>query len=141
MAFAEVYGALQTGVVDGQENTWSNIYGQKFYEVQDGITESNHGIIDYLLITSVDFLDGLEPAVRDQLLQIVDEVTTERNAAVGDVDKIARQSILDAGGTIRELTLEQRQEWVDVMKPVWDKFADQVGQENIDAAQAINAGL
>ena len=48
MAFSEVYGALQTGVVDGQENTWSNIYGKKFFEVQDGITETNHGIIDYL---------------------------------------------------------------------------------------------
>ncbi|MBC7180998.1 MAG: DctP family TRAP transporter solute-binding subunit, partial [Roseovarius sp.] len=34
MAFSEVYGALQQGVVDGQENTWSNIYGQKFFEVQ-----------------------------------------------------------------------------------------------------------
>ena len=45
MAFSEVYGALQTGVVDGQENTWSNIYGRKFFEVQDGVTETNHGII------------------------------------------------------------------------------------------------
>ncbi len=59
MAFAEVYGALQTGVVDGQENTWSNIYGQKFYEVQDGITETNHGIIDYMVVTSSDWWDGL----------------------------------------------------------------------------------
>ncbi|MGW8207205.1 MAG: DctP family TRAP transporter solute-binding subunit, partial [Hyphomicrobiaceae bacterium] len=36
LSFKEVYGALQTGVVDGQENTWSNIYTQKFFEVQDG---------------------------------------------------------------------------------------------------------
>ena len=55
MAFAEVYGALQTGVVDGQENTWSNIYGQKFFEVQDGTTETNHGIIDYMVVTSTDW--------------------------------------------------------------------------------------
>ena len=60
MAFSEVYGALQTGVVDGQENTWSNIYGQKFFEVQDGITETNHGIIDYLVVASVDWLDSLD---------------------------------------------------------------------------------
>ncbi|HHC29426.1 MAG TPA: DctP family TRAP transporter solute-binding subunit, partial [Rhodobacterales bacterium] len=45
MAFSEVYGALQTGVVDGQENTWSNIYGKKFFEVQDGVTETNHGLL------------------------------------------------------------------------------------------------
>lgn len=141
MAFAEVYGALQTGVVDGQENTWSNIYGQKFFEVQDGITETNHGIIDYMVVSSVDFLDSLDADVRDQFLTILDEVTTSRNAAVQDVDLAARQAILDAGGSIVELTPEQRAEWVEVMKPVWEQFADEVGQENIDAAQAINASM
>ncbi len=65
MAFSEVYGALQTGVVDGQENTWSNIYGQKFFEVQDGITETNHGIIDYMVVTSTDWWNGLPDDVRD----------------------------------------------------------------------------
>ena len=141
MAFSEVYGALQTGVVDGQENTWSNIYGQKFFEVQDGVTETNHGIIDYMVVASVDFLDSLDPAVREQFLTILNEVTVERNGAVGAVDDAARQSILDAGGKIVELTPEQRQFWVDVMKPVWTQFAEEVGQENIDAAQAINESM
>ncbi|MEZ5911986.1 MAG: DctP family TRAP transporter solute-binding subunit [Paracoccaceae bacterium] len=140
MAFAEVYGALQTGVVDGQENTWSNIYGQKFYEVQDGVTETNHGIIDYLVVASVDWLDSLDPAVKDQMLTILNEVTVERNAAVGEVDAQARQSVLDAGGVIRELDDEQRAAWVAAMKPVWDKFVDGIGQENIDAAQSFNSG-
>ncbi|MBS0124370.1 DctP family TRAP transporter solute-binding subunit [Thetidibacter halocola] len=141
MAFAEVYGALQTGVVDGQENSWSNIYGQKFFEVQDGVTETNHGIIDYLVVASVDWLDSLDADVRDQFLTILEEVTTERNAAVNKVDQEARQAILDAGGTIRELTAEQRANWVATMKPVWEKFAEEVGQENIDAAQAINDSM
>ena len=138
MAFSEVYGALQTGVVDGQENTWSNIYGQKFFEVQDGTTETNHGVLDYMLVTSVDWWDNLPEDVRTQLKTIVDEVTVERNAAVGQVDMEARQAVLDAGGEIRELTAEQRQAWVDAMKPVWAQFTADVGQENIDAAQAIN---
>ncbi|WP_372805428.1 DctP family TRAP transporter solute-binding subunit [Loktanella salsilacus] len=138
MAFSEVYGALQTGVVDGQENTWSNIYGQKFFEVQDGVTETNHGVLDYMVVTSMDFLDALDPEVRDQFLTIMNEVTTERNAAVGEVDLEARQAILDAGGKIVELTPEQRADWVAVMKPVWEEFAEEVGQDNIDAAQAIN---
>ncbi|MGO4854976.1 TRAP transporter substrate-binding protein [Phaeovulum sp. W22_SRMD_FR3] len=139
MAFAEVYGALQTGVVDGQENTWSNSYGQKYYEVQDGITETNHGVLDYLVVVSTDWWDSLDPAISGELATILNEVTVERNAAVGEVEMGARQSIIDAGGTIRELTPEQRQAWVDVMMPVWGKFVDGVGQENIDAAQAINA--
>ncbi|MBY6047115.1 DctP family TRAP transporter solute-binding subunit [Vannielia litorea] len=141
MAFSEVYGALQQGVVDGQENTWSNIYGQKFFEVQDGTTETNHGIIDYLVVASVDWLDSLEPDVRDQLLTILTEVTAERNAAVGGVDQEARQAVLDAGGEIRELSAEQRQAWVDAMKPVWEQFEGDVGADNIAAAQEINASF
>ena len=78
MAFSEVYGALQTGVVDGQENTWSNVYGQKFFEVQDGTTETNHGVIDYLVVTSVDWLEGLDADVRDQFLTILDEVAAQK---------------------------------------------------------------
>ena len=141
MAFSEVYGALQTGVVDGQENTWSNIYGQKFFEVQDGITETNHGIIDYMVVVGTDWWDSLPDDVRDQLGTILHEVSVERNAAVGQVDADARQAVLDAGTEIRELSPEQRQQWVDAMMPVWDQFKDDVGQENIDAAQAINAGF
>jgi C4-dicarboxylate-binding protein DctP len=141
MAFSEVYGALQTGVVDGQENTWSNVWGQKFFEVQDGTTQTDHGIIDYLVVTSVDFLDSLDPEVRDQFVTILDEVTTTRNAEAFAVNEAAKQSIIDAGGVIRVLTDEQRSAWVEAMRPVWDQFVDDVGQENIDAAQAINAAL
>ncbi|MGI3165788.1 DctP family TRAP transporter solute-binding subunit [Pseudooceanicola sp. 200-1SW] len=139
MAFSEVYGALQQGVVDGQENTWSNTLGQKYYEVQDGITETNHGVLDYMVVASVDWLDSLDEGVREQFLTILHEVTVERNAAIAEVDAAARQGVLDAGGTIRELTPEQRAAWVEAMKPVWAQFTNDVGQDNIDAAQEINA--
>ncbi|WP_299288111.1 DctP family TRAP transporter solute-binding subunit [uncultured Tateyamaria sp.] len=141
MAFSEVYGALQTGVVDGQENTWSNIWGQKFFEVQDGVTETNHGIIDYLVVTSTDFWDSLPDDTRTQLATIVEEVTAARNSESTKVNEEAKAAIINAGGVVRELTPEQREEWVAVMKPVWEQFKDDVGQENIDAAQSINAGL
>ena len=141
MAFSEVYGALQQGVVDGQENTWSNIFGKKFFEVQDGTTETNHGIIDYLVVTSTEWLDGLDADVRDQFLTILDEVTTTRNAESTAVNEEAKAAVIAAGGVVRQLTPEQRQAWVDVMKPVWEQFKGDVGQENIDAAQAINASM
>jgi C4-dicarboxylate-binding protein DctP len=139
MAFSEVYGALQQGVVDGQENTWSNIYGQKFFEVQDGITETNHGIIDYLLVTSVDRLDSQDADVREQFLTIVNEVTEARNSESTRVNNEARDAIVAAGGVVRQLTPEQRAKWVETMKPVWDEFKGDVGQENIDAAVASNS--
>ena len=138
MAFSEVYGALQQGVVDGQENTWSNIYGQKFFEVQDGITETNHGVIDYLVVASVDWLDGLEEDTREQFLTILGEVSTERNAEAVATNEEAKQAIIDAGSEVRELDDSQRQDWVDAMKPVWEQFQEDVGTENIEAAQKIN---
>jgi len=140
MAFKEVYGALQTKVIDGQENTWSNIYGKKFFEVQDGVTETNHGIIDYLVVTSTEWWDGLKPDVRDQLAKILAEVTDTRNAQSTAVNEENKQKIIAAGSTVRTLTPAQRQEWVDALKPVWKKFEADIGADTIAAAQAANDG-
>ncbi|HEY3460660.1 MAG TPA: DctP family TRAP transporter solute-binding subunit, partial [Casimicrobiaceae bacterium] len=79
MAFAEVYQALQTGVVDGQENTWSNIYTQKFHEVQKTIAETNHGVIDYMVITNAKWWDGLPADVKAGLQKAMDEATVYGN--------------------------------------------------------------
>ena len=140
MAFSEVYGALQTGVVDGQENTWSNIYTKKFHEVQDGITESNHGIIDYLLVTSVEFWNSLPDDVRDQLATIVQEETAKGNQLSKRLDIESRQKILDSGGAIRQLTPEQRASWSKSMEPVWAEFEGDIGADLIEAAKAANVG-
>ncbi|WP_305884457.1 DctP family TRAP transporter solute-binding subunit [Notoacmeibacter sp. MSK16QG-6] len=136
LAFKEVYGALQTGVVDGQENSWCNIYTQKFFEVQDGVTETNHQVLAYGVITSQDFLDGLDGEVRDQFLSIVDSTLAEANKQVADKEGECRQSILDAGGKIRELSPEQRQAWVSVMKPVWKQFEGDIGADVIEKASS-----
>ncbi|PHR24151.1 MAG: C4-dicarboxylate ABC transporter [Hoeflea sp.] len=138
LAFKEVYGALQTGVVDGQENSWSNIYTQKFFEVQDGVTETNHQLLAYLLVTSTEWLNSLDDDFREQFVKITNEVTIEANASVAAKEAANRQNILDAGGTIRELDAEQRKAWVDTMKPVWTKFEGDIGTDLIDAAVASN---
>lgn len=138
MAFSEVYGALQTKTIDGQENTWSNIYGKKFFEVQDGITESNHGIIDYLVVTSTEFWQGLPADVRGQLATILGEVTTSRNGKAFDVNEKAKAAVIAAGSKVRPLTAEQRTMWVNAMKPVWTKFEGDVGKDMINAAQSFN---
>ena len=64
MAFSEVYQAMQTGVVDGSENTPSNVYTQKMHEVQKHATISNHGYLGYALIVNKAFWDGLPEDVR-----------------------------------------------------------------------------
>ena len=134
MAFAEVYGALQTGVVDGQENTWSNIYTKKFFEVQDSSTDTNHQLLAYLFMTSKEWLDSLKPEVREQFLKIADEVTQEANLNVKAKEAANRDNILKAGGKINTLTPAQRQQWVDAMKPVWKQFESEIGVDLIKAA-------
>ena len=109
--------------------------------MQDGTTETNHGIIDYLVVTSVDWWESLDPAVRDQIATILREVTETRNAESTAVNEEAKQAVIAAGGEVRELTAEQRQAWVDAMKPVWEKFEGDVGTDNIAAAQNINASF
>ena len=134
MAFAEVYGALQTGVVDGQENTWSNIYTKKFFEVQDSTTQTSHQLLAYLFMTSKQFLDSLDADTRTKLIKIADEVTVAANKSVKDKEEANRQNILKAGGKINELTASQRKQWVDAMKPVWKQFESEIGAELIAAA-------
>ena len=138
LAFNEVYGALQQGVVDGQENTYTNIYTQKFFEVQDGISETNHQMLSYLTVTTQDFLDSLDDDTREQFLTIYEEVMAEMNAKANQLNDEAKANIVKAGGTIRELTPEQRKAWVEAMKPVWAQFEDEIGADLIDAASKAN---
>ncbi len=64
IAFGELYQALQTGVVDGEDNVPSNIWTQKFYDVQKYLTVSNHGRLTYSLLTNKKFWDSLPADVR-----------------------------------------------------------------------------
>ena len=138
MSFKEVYGGLQTKVIDGQENTWSNIYGKKFFEVQDSVTETNHGILDYLLVTSSKWWDGLPDDVRTQLATIIKEVTETRNSESTKVNNTNKENVIKAGGKVNTLTAEQRQAWVDAMKPVWKKFESDIGEDLMKAALKAN---
>src|SRR5512141_392996 len=102
MAFSEVYQALQTGVVDGQENTWSNIYTQKMHEVQKFATVTNHGYIGYVVVTNKKFWDGLPGDIRTQLEKAMKEATEygngqsakENDDALADIKKTGKSEII-----------------------------------------------
>lgn len=139
MAFSETYSALQTGVVDGQENTWSNIYSKKFFEVQDYITESNHGLLDYMVVTSTKWWDGLDPEIRDGLAQAMKEATDYANGLSADLTAEQRQAVIDSGETeVLQLSDTEFSAWQEAVKPVWAQFSGDIGQDIIDAAAACN---
>jgi C4-dicarboxylate-binding protein DctP len=138
--FSEVFTLLQTKAIDGQENTWSNMYSQKFYEVQEYITESNHGLLDYMVITSKEFWDGLPKDIRAELTKAINEACDYGNKIANDLNESDKQKIAQSGRSqIIQLTPEERAQWVAAMKPVWKKFEGQIGKENIDAAVAANS--
>lgn len=139
MSFAEVYQGLQTGVVNGAENPYSNIYSQKMHEVQKFITESDHGVLDYMVITNTKFWEGLPEDIRTELTEILAEVTVEVNKQAEALNQKDKQRILDAGTTeIVTLTPEQRELWREAMRPVWKKFEGEIGADLIKAAESAN---
>jgi len=131
LPFAEVYNALEQGVVDGQENTASNIYTKKFHEVQKYLTFSNHGYLGYAVIMNQKFWDKLPPDVQKTISKILTEVTVlEREKAV-ELDKEQAGLIRDYAKKskrlkIYDLTPAQTAELQKAMKPVHDKFSDVV---------------
>ena len=136
MAFSEVYQALQTGVVDGQENTWSNIYTQKMHEVQKYITETNHGYIGYVVIVNKKFWDDLPADIRDQLSKAMKEATDFNNAQSQKENDDAFAEIKKSGKSeIIKLTPEQDEAMRKAMEPVYKDAASRVGQPLIDEFQ------
>ena len=137
--FSEVFTLLQTKAIDGQENTWSNIYSKKFYEVQPYITETNHGVLDYLVVTNEEFWQGLPNDIRSGLEQALADAITFGNRVAREKDVEDRQKIIDSGRTqIIELSEAERDQWREAMKPVWKRFEDRIGKDLIKAAQAAN---
>ena len=133
MAFGEVYQALQTGVVDGQENTWSNIYTQKMHEVQKYITETNHGYIGYVVVVNKKFWDGLPADIREQLSKAMKEATDFNNTQSQKENDDALAEIKKSGKSeIIKLTPEQDEAMRKAMEPVYKDAASRVGQPLID---------
>jgi C4-dicarboxylate-binding protein DctP len=133
MAFSEVYQALQTGVVDGQENTWSNIYTQKMHEVQKYITETNHGYIGYVVIVNKKFWDDLPVDIRDPLSKAMKEATEFSNAQSQKENDDALAEIKKSGKSeIIKLTADQDEAMRKAMEPVYKEAAGRIGQGLID---------
>jgi C4-dicarboxylate-binding protein DctP len=139
LAFSEVYQALQTGVVDGQENTWSNIYSQKFHEVQATIANTNHGVIDYMVVTNAKWWDGLPEDVRAGLEKAMAEATVYANNLASELNERDRKRIIEANkAKVQTLNKEDVAAWRKAMEPVWKKFEGDIGPELIQSALKSN---
>jgi len=133
MAFSEVYQALQTGVVDGCENTPSNYLTQKFYEVQKDITVSYHAHLQYAVIVNSKFWNGLPPDIRAQLEKAMEDATDYTNSIARKENEDALAAIKQSGKTtLHYLTDDERKAWQVAMQPTYKWAKGRVGQEVLD---------
>lgn len=139
LAFSEVYQALQTGVVDGQENTWSNVYSKKFHEVQQYIMESNHGLVDYMVIVNSKWWNGLPADIRKGLGEAMKEAIKFGNdAAFNEAANFRDKVIADRKAKVLPMNKDHLEAWRAAMKPVWKQFEGEIGADLIEAARKSN---
>src|SRR5712691_1776377 len=142
MAFSEVYQALQTGVVDGQENTWSNIYTQKMHGVQKYATITNHGYIGYVVVTNKKFWEGLPADIRGELTKAMKEATAYSNSISESENAESLDEMKKAGKTqIIVPTAEQTAAMRKAMEPVYADVAARVGKKLIDEVLKETQGV
>ena len=133
LPFSAVYQALQTGVVDGEDNVPSNILTQKFYEVQRYLTVSHHGRLTYALVTNKKFWNSLPPDVREQLDRAVKETTVFFNATAEKDNADALEKIKASGKTeVHVLTEAERKAWIAKLMPVHAEMQARFGKDFIE---------
>jgi len=142
MAFSEVYQALQTGVVDGQENTPSNIFTQKFYEVQKYTTLTNHGYIGYVVVVNKKFWDDLPADIRGQLEKAMAEATVYSNDISEKENAESLDDIKKSGKTeLITPTAAESDAMRKAMEPLYQEMASRVGKQLIDDVVKATSGV
>jgi len=133
LAFSEVYQAMQTGVVDGGENTPSNIYTQKFFEVQKHISSADHAHLQYAVIVNSKFWKGLPSDIKPQVDKAMKEATAFGNQIANQENVDAFEAIKKSGkSTIYMVPPNEKKTWVDAMLPVHEWAVGRCGQEVVD---------
>lgn len=134
LAFSEVYQALQTGVVDGQENPVTNIYTQKFHEVQKYLTLTDHGYHGYVLIANKKFWDALPPDVRTTLDGVIKDTTDYFYKAAQKDEREALASLKASGRTqVLALKTDEKLELKRALVKVHRELEPRVGKELVEA--------
>jgi len=138
--FSFVRFALETGAVDGQENTWSNMYSKDFHKIQKHITASDHGYLGYVVVMNAKFWKSLPKDTRAELKKILKDVTLWLRRHAFQINHEAKSKIMAAGTThVTELSPEEIEVWRKTYKPFYNKFKDIVGSENLFEVFRLNS--
>ncbi|MFC5452222.1 DctP family TRAP transporter solute-binding subunit [Paenibacillus aestuarii] len=136
--FNKVYRSMESGEVDSGENTISNIYSRKLYQVQKYLTISNHAYLGYGVIMNKQFWDKLSLANQQAITAAMQEATVWANQdAISfnnkQLDDLKKTGQMD----IHILTDDERQAWQQALEPVYTEARAYIGQELLDAVNEL----
>ncbi len=139
MAFSEVFVALQTGVIDGQENPYANIASAKFNEVQKYLSKTNHVYTPSFPVASLKRWNSWPKPVQDAILKAGADVQGWTYETAAKLDTDLEKQLIDGGMTFN---VADRAAFVAASKPIYEEFAKEVpgGKELIDKAMALANG-
>jgi TRAP-type transport system periplasmic protein len=136
LAFSEVFVALKTGVLDGEENPYTNILGGKFQEVQKYLTESNHVYTPSFPTASMKKWQSWSPEVQKAILDAAAEVQPWTYDMAAKEEKETKAELIAAG---MQFNVADREAFVKASEPIYDMFAKEVpgGRALIDEVLAL----
>lgn len=136
MAFSDVFTALQTGVIDGQENPYAQIASAKFQEVQKYLSITGHVYTPAYILASKKHMDGQPDDVKAMLTECAGETQTFTYEKAAALETELLDVIKDAGVEVNEA---DKAAFIAASKPIYDAFAAEVegGQELVDAVLAL----
>jgi TRAP-type transport system periplasmic protein len=136
MAFTELFAGMQQGVVDGQENPVGNVTGNKFYEVQKYLTKTGHVYNASPFLISKDFWDSLTDEEKEIMKEAAEEAKVYQRELNQQEDEDGFKAVTENGMTVTDLSAEEKEKFFEKVKPVYDKYAPEIGQEFVDEVLA-----
>ncbi len=133
LPYTELYTALETGTVDGQENPAANILNAKFYEVQKYMTVTRHQYNPQIVLISKKFWDGLNDEEKVVLQTSATEARDYQRQVSRELDAKAIADIKATGMEVSELSPEETQKLRDAVKPMIEKFSAEIGPDTVAA--------
>lgn len=133
MSFSELYTGLQQKIVDGQENPFTLIYQNKFFEAQEYLSASRHVYSPYLVLVSKRFYDNLTEEQLDFVKISIDEARDYQRQVNKEQDNDALEQLKDKGMKFNEVSLETLQEMREVVQPVIDKYTKNIGEDLVNS--------
>ena len=132
LAFSEIYSALETGTVDGQENPFNNIENMKFYEVQKYLTLTKHAYSPTLVLFSKKVWDGLSPEEQTVLKDCALVGQKEQRKISREKSEVSLANLKSQGMEVNEITPEEMERLRGKLKVISERHATSIGPETLD---------